>query len=119
MLTRDALLAAKDLCPKETVSIPELGGDVIMQGLTAKELASFRQSIGKADQETAAYKMLAMSIKDDKGARLLVEDDWKIIQDWPSRLVQRLVDVANRLNGFGRSPEGPLPETSSEDLSSD
>jgi len=118
MLTREALLAAKDLCPKETVSIPELGGDVVIQGLTAKELVTFqRKADGK--EENFAFRLLVLCLKDENGQRILNDEDAPTVEQWPGAIVQRLVEVAMRLNGFGRSAENPLPETSSEGSSSD
>ena len=50
MLTKEQILAADDL-PRETVSVPEWGGDVTLQRLTAAEWNKW-QVINFAGQET-------------------------------------------------------------------
>lgn len=108
MLTREKLLAAQELRPTETINIPELGGDVTLQGLTAKEWIEFQK---KPNEDTFAFKLVVLSLKNGTGERLLTNDDLPLIEALPGRVFQQLIEVAMRLNGFGRTLESPLAES--------
>lgn len=107
-LSREALLAAAK-CPTETVEVPELGSAITLRGMTGRELIMFQRSVDKAkktgeaaiDEESFLAKLLVRCIVDDDGSRLLEDDDWQAVLEWPGVMVQRLTSVALRLCGYG------------------
>jgi hypothetical protein len=117
-LDREALRAAKDLLPRQAVPVAELGGEVLLRGMSAKELLSFQQSIQRkdrkggiaVDEETFAAKLLVRSIVNDRGERMFGDDEWQELEQWPAAVFQRLAEAALKLNGYG-SAEGNLPTT--------
>lgn len=113
MLTRDKLLAKVTLL-SEVVHLPEMGGDVLVRGMTAAELLSFQAAVstGKKNGTTVAVdeksfpsKLLVRCIVDEKGKRILNDDDWQVLEAWPAAAFQRAASVALRVNGY-ESAEG-------------
>lgn len=112
MLTRDKLIAKVSLL-SEVVHLPEMGGDVLVRGMTAAELLNFQAAVnvGKKngaasiDEKTFPMKLLVRCIVDEKGNRILGDDDWSSLDQWPATAFQRAAAVALRVNGYG-SAEG-------------
>jgi hypothetical protein len=110
MLTRDQLLAAYTP-PSETVTLPTMGGEVIMRGFTAGELIKFQRFVsnkaGDVDETTFGAKLLVRTIVDADGNRVLNDEDWKAVQGWPAKDFQAASDAAMRVCGYtDRSAEG-------------
>ena len=102
-LNREALLATAK-CPTEKVTIPQ--GTVIVRGMTGRELIAFQRSVtaanGKAVDDTAfPAKLLVCCLVDEKGQRLLKDEDWEAVLNMPGAVVQKLTTVALRLCGYG------------------
>lgn len=111
MLTREQLLSTFKRS-SETVKLPELGGDVVIRGITAAELMTFQKSVQAkkngsiaVDEDTFAAKLLVRCIVDKDGKRILSDEDWQPLMEWPASAFQRCTSVAMRLNGYG-SAEG-------------
>lgn len=111
MLTREQLLSTFKRS-SETVKLPELGGEVIIRGITAAELLTFQKAVQSkrngsmaVDEDTFAAKLLVRCIVDQAGKRILTDDDWQPLMEWPAAAFQRCTTIAMRLNGYG-SAEG-------------
>jgi hypothetical protein len=103
-LNRDKLLAAKLELPTEKVDVPELGGVVIVQGMTGKQQTGFYKLVtvkGKVDEESFNARLVTHSLVDDKGERLLKDDEFVVVQEWPGAVFNRIAQAAMRVNGLG------------------
>ena len=76
LLTRDALVAGTDL-PQETVAVPQLGGEVIVRGLTGAQRDAFEASMVVQKGGTRSVKvdnirsrLLVRTIVDETGANV-------------------------------------------------
>src|SRR5262245_13555448 len=114
MATRDELLSLKAV-PTDNIKVPELGGTIRLRGLTGRELLGFQRSLelGKQngasmqDQDGFPAKLLVRCIVDDNGDRILRDEDWPSVLEWPGTVMQRLASAAFRLCGYG-ADEGNL-----------
>jgi hypothetical protein len=107
VLSRDKLLKVKAEVPTEKISVPELGGEVIIRGMTGKEQTIFNRSVVKkggdrneVDDELFASKLIVQCLTDEKGERLLKEDEFAIVQGWPASVFQKLAQASLRVNGL-------------------
>lgn len=105
-LTRDAILAPRAL-KRETVDVPELGGTVVIQELTAAERDAFEASCVKRkgkktepDITNIRAKLVVQAARDEAGARLFTDQDAAAIGALPASTVNRLFEVASRLSGL-------------------
>lgn len=83
---------------KETVSVPELGGDVIVTGLLLKdrlELFSLHES-GNAQLSN----MLAATVIDADGIQVFTAPEWETFGASNFSAVINLFNVARRLSGL-------------------
>lgn len=110
-LNRDQLLSDTKR-PIETVRLTDKGGEILVRGITAGELMHFQKAISSKkngvaslDEDTFAAKLLVRCIVDETGKRILQDDDWQALQNWPAADFQKATTVAMRLNGYG-SAEG-------------
>lgn len=108
-LTRDAILAADDIV-RETVKVPEWGGEVIVSTMSGSQRDAWEQSLVGPEGEDgrravntqdATARLLAFCIVDDKGATLFTPEDIGKLAKKSSRALNRLGRVAQRLNGLG------------------
>ena len=104
-LSRAAILAAVDL-PRQTVPAPEWGGDVLMQGVTAKEWDDFEISltVGKGKNQETNYRnlrarLVQKCVIDESGARLFSEADITALGGKSALVLERLFNVAKELSG--------------------
>ena|SRR3989304_6613436 len=107
-LTREQFLAARPALPRQTVEIPELGGTVIVQGLTGKQRDQYESSclVQKNNKRTfnlidARAKLVALTVVDDRGTRLFSEHDIPTLSAMSSVVLDRLFGVAQKLSGIG------------------
>jgi hypothetical protein len=104
-VTREKLLAAKIDLPKEEVDVPELGGKVNVRGMSGKHLSAFYKSVRKGksmeiDEETFNARLVVSCLVDGKGERLLKDEEYTVIMDWPGPVYNKLVSSAMRVNGL-------------------
>ncbi len=106
LLSRDAFLAASPF-PRELVTLPELGGDVYVQGLAADALDRFeqsrlRQQKGKVrlDLSNTRARLVSLTVVDELGKRLFAEADIPALGRLPGRILDRVYEVAARLSGI-------------------
>ena len=105
-LTKDAIIASEDL-PYEDVDVPEWGGMVRIRVLTGSELDKYHSSLftvkGKEvvqDRENFRTKLLVKCLIDGKGDRLFNDKELDILSKKSGAVLQRLYDIASRLNGM-------------------
>ena len=108
MLTRDAILAADDLTV-EAVEIPEWGGVVYVRTFQGKARDNFervctdkRRELGQAFNNEGLRTLLAiLTICDEAGNLLFTEEDAEALNAKSAAAVDRIADVAVRLNRIG------------------
>jgi hypothetical protein len=124
LLTRQQILEAEDI-QREVVSVPEWGGDVLVQGLTGIDRDAFEKSqidLNANSAATSTFKydniranLLARTIVDEHGARLFTDADIKALGKKSALAMQRVFDVAQRLSGLTKSDIDELAKNSSDD----
>jgi len=105
LLSRADLLAACVL-PRETVHIPELGGDVIVQGMSGAQRDAWEASLvegrGKKRRMNTANiraKLVAQCCVDQDGRRLFTDEDVEVLGTARVDVLNRLFGVAQKLSG--------------------
>lgn len=108
ILNREAILKADDL-KRETVSVPEWGGDVVLRAMTGAERDAFEQSLFTGDgdakkfsSENVRAKLLVRCIVNEKGERVFSDADVSMLGGRSGAVLDRLYDVAQRLSGIGK-----------------
>lgn len=113
ILNKEQILAADDL-PRETVTVAEWGGDVIVQGMSAEQVDSLLGS-GKDNNENFAIALLAASLVDESGTALFTQDDIAELKKKNSIVLSRLAKICTKLNKLDReSAEKNSPPAASE-----
>ena len=104
ILTKQAILSAQDL-KTEDVAVPEWGGDVRVRTLTGTERDAFESGLvakdGQRDLANLRARLLSLAIVDENGARLFSETDTALLGGKSAAALDRLFEVAQRLNGIG------------------
>jgi len=106
MLTRDQILMCDDL-PRETVQVPEWGGDVQVRTMTGTDRDAFEASLigkdsGKESRlENVRARLVSLTLCDEGGVRLFTDDDIAALGHKSAKALDRVFGVAQRLNGIG------------------
>jgi len=123
ILTRQDIVDAKDIST-ETVEVPEWGGSVIVRMMSGADRDQFQQSCmivradGKheADMRNMQPKLVAACVIDEQGNLLFGPDEVADLAAKSAVAIERVFDVAQRLNGLApgavgeavkNSPPGP------------
>lgn len=116
ILDKTAILGADDL-KRETVSVPEWGGDVIVQEMTAKarlewSTAAYTVEKGKtaANPETFMAALLVVCCVGEDGEPLFSSEDMPALARKSGAAVERVAGVAMRLNGMSAKSEDEGPK---------
>lgn len=108
-LSREEILSARDLAPKE-VEVPEWGGAVHVRLLTLGERLEAIEAIrGDGD---VTLKLLALALCDDAGARLFADGDLEALKGKNGDVLQRLALEALRHNRMARADADELEKNS-------
>jgi hypothetical protein len=100
MLTRDAILAAKDFDYKD-VDVPEWGGSVRIRGLSAKERDGFEASLAKSqDLSNIRSRLVVLAVIDEDGERVFTDADAEKLGEKNAQVMCRLFDVVRNLSGM-------------------
>lgn len=107
LLTRDAILAADDL-KRETVAVPEWGGDVLVRCMTGQERAAFDEAVyeitddGKAKVRQGRFQgeLCARTMCDESGDLLFTAEDVAGLAKKSAAALARVQQVALKLNGL-------------------
>jgi len=102
ILSKDAILAADDL-PRETVNIPEWGGEVLVRTMSGKDRDAFEASLLEKDgrMENVRARLVALTLCDSQGDRLFDDSEIAALGRKSARALDRVFSVAQRLNGIG------------------
>lgn len=110
ILTREQILQADDL-KTETVPVPEWGGEVIVRTMIGIDRDEYDKSlISQNEEETeddksyldnARARLCAFTIIDEADNLVFSEDDIIKLGKKSSLALNRVFDVAKRLNGLG------------------
>jgi hypothetical protein len=104
MLSKDDILKSDDLA-KETVPVPEWGGEVIVKTLTGTERDYFESSVyhdGVRDFDNIRAKLCVMSMVDEAGKTLFTVYDIERLGAKSGKALDRVFAVAKRLSGIGK-----------------
>lgn len=108
ILNKAAILAAQDL-KTEDVPVPEWGGDVRVRTLTGAERDAFESGLvekdGKRDLSNLRARLLSLAIVDENGARMFEESDAVLLGNKAAGALDKLFEVAQRLNGIGNKAQ--------------
>jgi hypothetical protein len=106
-LTKDAILAADDSA-LESVAVPEWGGEVSVRVMSGAQrdrfegaVAARRDKDGNMNAAGLRALLCSLTICDDSGALLFGESDIPALESKSAAALQRVFDVAARLNGLG------------------
>jgi hypothetical protein len=107
LLSKASILSARDL-PTETVPVPEWGGDVVLQGLTASQRDDLEASLvdpsGKITNTKAfRARLVAMSLVGEDGKPLFTLAEVADLQGKSAKVINDLSTVAQRLSGLTTS----------------
>lgn len=103
-LNREAFLATikPDLV---AVSVPELGGEVLVKAVSQAEFESWRQQIqgkNKVINETGFIaRLIILCACDDDGNSLFTKDDFEAISKIPAKVLMRIQRVCQDQLGIG------------------
>ena len=87
--------------PKETVDVPELGGEVVVCGLRLSERQSLFAEVGEDGKNFAQIgQFLARVVVDAEGKAIFSADEWDDFGATQSKAVYRIFQVARRLSGL-------------------
>ena len=102
ILSKDAILAADDL-PRETVSVPEWGGEVLVRTMSGTDRDAFEASLLEKDgrMENVRARLVALTLCDSQGDRLFDDSEFAALGRKSARALDRVFSVAQRLNGIG------------------
>ena len=100
LLTKDAILAVADMT-RETVAVPEWGGEVCVRAMSGSERDAFESHcFANKDQPflNARAKLASLCVCDDAGARLFTDSDVAALSAKSAAALDRIYDVAIRLS---------------------
>jgi len=84
--------------PKETVTVSELGGDVIVRGLLLRERLDLYDARDAGNATIA--KLLARTVVDAKHQPVFTEEEWEVFGARHGKAAIELFAVAKRLSGL-------------------
>ncbi len=118
LLTRDQIQNANDV-QRERVPVPEWGGEVLVQGLNAKERDDYEATIlrmngtdARVNLSNARVKLVARTVIDEAGNKLFSADDVAWLATKSGAAIERVYVVASRLSGISKSDLDELTKNS-------
>lgn len=126
LLNKEAILAADDV-QFEDVEVPEWGGTVRVRGMTGKdrdqyELWYAQQNQKKGEKltlENIRAKLVSMTAIDEQGNLLFTEKDVAALGNKNGMVLDKVFQVARKLNGMGADTEEELEKNSGNSISDD
>lgn len=115
---KESGLAAK----VEKVELPEIGRSVYVRTCKGSDLKSLVQATSEASTLGDTGRALALSVVmlacDENGVRIFKKEDATALTEWPLKLLRRIAEAGNRLNGLSEDVQeelsGNLSETDSD-----
>lgn len=120
-VTKETLRAAVEAAQKqpalESRDVPEIGGTVYIRGLTGKQRDVWEQwcVVGEGKNrhlKNVRGKLLARTLCDEHGTRLLTDPDAEWLGDLPGDIISPLYDLAARLSGISEAVKQDLEKFS-------
>ena len=113
MLTRETILSAEDF-KTEVVSVPEWGGDVLVGTMTGAGRDNFEaQTLDKkTGRKNMRAKLAAATIYDESGELMFTEKDIEELGKKSGAALERVFDVALRINRIGQKDVEELAKNS-------
>jgi len=103
MLNKKDILGADDL-KFVVVSVPEWNGEVKVKSMTGKERDSFESTLKKVDGEISTEniraRLCAACIVDEDGNCIFEREDIELLGEKSAAALDRVFEVAQRLNGL-------------------
>ena len=122
-LSRDDILNADDLV-SEAVKVPEWNGIVYIRTMTGKERDQFESSLVRMNGVSLAditknlrARLVCLTAVDEKGELIFTTKDIDALGDKNSKALDRLYDVAERINGLTEKDVKALEENLKSDQS--
>lgn len=105
-LGREALLKPRAL-PRKTVTLPTMGGEVLLQGLTGQQRDKFEgdsvQQKGRnrtTNYENMRARLVVLGVIDDDGARVFTDADVPAVGNLPAADLDVMFDGVRELSGM-------------------
>lgn len=86
----------RPILAKETIAIPELGGDVFVQGLLLKDQLRISTDAGFGRMAD----MLSSTVVDEEGEPIFSIEEWEVFGGQNQTAAFKLFDAASRLSGM-------------------
>lgn len=118
LLDRSALIGekAREL-PRKTIHIPELGGDVIVQGMSGAQRDEFERSLRKPNGDLRGNiraRAIVRSVINEDGSRVFSDDDIAAVGRMRADIAQRIWNAQQELSGISESDAKELGEDSDD-----
>lgn len=122
---RDAARHAR--IDRDTLTVPELGGDICVRGMSGTERDRLEESFrvrkgkrqGQVDLRNFRAAMAARVIVNEEGERLLNDGDVEILGRLPSGVLDRIISKCNDLSGRSDEEVDDLGNASASPAASD
>jgi len=117
---REAILSADDL-PRESVECPEWGETLLVRTLTGAERDTFENSVVQAsrgkgiDLRGLKVKLVQLTLVTEDGEQLFESGDQLLLNGKSSRVIDRIFQVAQRLNGLSAEDADEMVGNSGSD----
>lgn len=112
--TMEAAKAANTIA--ETVEMPEWGGSCGIRKLTSRERFEYEKGFSKGLEEADDFRaklVFLCAVDPESGARqFTTPEDYELLCSQPSELVQRVFDVANKVNALKKDEVKRLEKNS-------
>ena len=119
MLTREQILQSDDL-PRETVQVPEWGGEVQVRTMTGTDRDAFEASMvrgegkdRKVDLTNMRARLVGLTVIDEGGLRLFTDDEVDLLGAKSGAALDRVFAIAQKLNGLSGADVEELTKNSS------
>lgn len=98
------MINAKDIkppqLPREIAICPELGGEVVIRGITLSQRLDLFEKLQKASQYRIIPELLSMSVLDISDRQVYTADQWDVFGSAQPDAAMKLYTVAKRLAGM-------------------
>lgn len=125
-LNKEQILTANDI-KTEKVAVPEWGGHIYVRVMSGKERDDYEASCLKqvsptrfiTDMSMVRAKLAARCICDENGQRLFDNKDIAALAEKSGRALDRVMEVAERINGLSKQDMEKLAGESASGQSED
>ncbi len=112
MLSRADILKLTPQFPREEVQVPEWGGSVWVRTLSAAERDKLEAEWERTKRVNFRARLALYTLCDQNGVALMQEQDLHTLGNQASSALNRITEVAFRLNGFTKADEADLEKNS-------